>query len=68
LPDHDRPRGAYEDHWLQAWPECQDIPGCELVRCEEEEHGDKCGVKITPIDAPIRRWLIMDCAWMGNPD
>jgi len=48
-------QGAYEIHYLAAWPDYEDWPG--IQRCEE--HPPTCGVVATPTRAPGRQQLIL---------
>jgi hypothetical protein len=52
-------RGAYEEHYTKAWPDCQQYPENKAVHCEDPEHGPACAVVVTPISAPIRRIIVM---------
>jgi hypothetical protein len=49
------PRGAYEIHYLNAWPDCKGTGG--IQRCEE--HAPTCGVMASPTRAPGRQVLIL---------
>ena len=47
--------GAYEIHYLEAWPDCKGTGG--IQRCEE--HAPTCGVMASPTRAPGRQVLIL---------
>ena len=56
------PRGAYEIHWLEAWPGCEGTEG--MRRCEE--HRPTCAFRASPTRAPGRQVLILRGGpWLG---
>ena len=57
------PQGAYETHYTNAWPACNDIPGVKARQCSE--HGPSCAVTVTPVHASIRRVTVLEGAPAG---
>jgi hypothetical protein len=57
-----RARGTYEIHFTRAVQVCEEErPGQHA--CAEPGHGPNCGVQVFPIDAPIRRMLVLESPW-----
>ena len=54
--------GAYEIHYLEAWPNCEGAQG--IQRCVE--HSPTCGVLASTTRAPGRQVLIIrGSPWLG---
>ena len=54
--------GAYEIHYINAWPDCENYPG--IQRCEE--HAPTCGLLSSPMRSPGRDVLILrGTPWLG---
>jgi hypothetical protein len=58
-------RGMYETHHTEAWPACNDIPGCEAVHCTDAEHGPNCAVTYTPVYSSVYRVIILQGSGAG---
>jgi hypothetical protein len=56
-----RARGTYEVHFTEARPLGNDCAGRH--DCGEPDHGPNCAVQVFPIDAPIRRMLVLESPW-----
>jgi hypothetical protein len=54
-------RGTYEIHFTEARPFENDCAG--RYDCGEPGHGPNCAVQVFPIDAPIRRMLVLESPW-----
>jgi hypothetical protein len=55
-------RGRYEIHYKQAGHASEEErPGQH--RCGEPDHGPNCAMEVFPMDAPIRRMLVLDSPW-----
>jgi hypothetical protein len=52
--------GAYEIHFTEA---LRKDDGEDIQPCAEADHGTFCGVQVLPIDAPIRRMVVLWSAW-----
>jgi hypothetical protein len=52
--------GAYEVHFTEARRKDHRE---DIKPCAEADHGPSCGVQVFPIDAPIRRMVVLRIAW-----
>jgi hypothetical protein len=49
--------GMYETHYTEAWPACNDIPGCEAKHCTA--HGPNCAVTYSPVYSSVYRIIVL---------
>jgi hypothetical protein len=55
--------GMYETHYTEAWPACNQIPGCEASHCTV--HGPNCAVIYKPVYSSTYRVVVLQGSGAG---